>query len=247
MSLDIGIQSRDSFYKKCVLKRIPLDASILIVGAGEHDRNVFYSMGYRNVVISNIDIRQNETSFLPYSYKRLDLSNLECPDNSFDFVVTHACLHHCSSPHKGLLEMYRVSRRGVVIIESRDSLVIRLLQFFKITETYELSAVYYNDGKFGGLNNSNIPNYIYRWTEREVIKTISTYDPSHAIDVYFDYGLSFPASINFEISRIRRFFLFAICVLYRLLSVFLYKQQNLFSFFIDKHNRRTFPWVSLKK
>ena len=33
-------------------------------------------------------------------------------DGAFDFVVVHQGLHHCHSPHRGLLEMYRVARRG---------------------------------------------------------------------------------------------------------------------------------------
>jgi ubiquinone/menaquinone biosynthesis C-methylase UbiE len=43
-------------------------------------------------------------------------------DNSFDFAIVHNGLHHCYSPHRGLLELYRVSRQGILVFEPRDTL-----------------------------------------------------------------------------------------------------------------------------
>jgi ubiquinone/menaquinone biosynthesis C-methylase UbiE len=43
-----------------------------------------------------------------------DAENLSYDDRAFDLVVVHAGLHPCYSPHRALLEMYRVARRCVV-------------------------------------------------------------------------------------------------------------------------------------
>ena len=55
------------------------------------------------------------------------------------------------------------------------------------SEEYELSAVKKNINT-GGVDNTNVPNYVYRWTEREIIKLIKSYKPEINHKIYFDYG-----------------------------------------------------------
>ena len=45
------------------------------------------------------------------SFKQLDINKIEELNESYDYVVAHACIHHCSRPHNGILEMYRVSKK----------------------------------------------------------------------------------------------------------------------------------------
>jgi hypothetical protein len=59
-------------------------------------------------------------------------------------------------------------------------------------------AVYYNEGKFGGVNNSEIPNYIYHWTEREIEKTINTCAPYAEHDFVYNYGSDEPFNASVE-------------------------------------------------
>ena len=73
--------------------------------------------------------------------------------------------------------MYRVCINGVIAIEARDSLLMRVAVRFGFSSKYELEAVVAQGGRSGGLENGPIPNYIYRWTEREFKKTIRSCDP----------------------------------------------------------------------
>jgi ubiquinone/menaquinone biosynthesis C-methylase UbiE len=167
------IREREGFYEDVVRRRIPdRDASILICGGGESDAKTFAKLGYRNVTISNLDTRIDQGHYAPFEWKFENAEALSCSDGSFDYVVIHAAIHHASSPHRVVLEMYRVARKGMLAFEARDSALMHCLERFRVTPTYEHAAVYYNDCKYGGVNNTEIPNFVFRWTEREVEKTI---------------------------------------------------------------------------
>jgi SAM-dependent methyltransferase len=117
--------------------------------------------------------------------------NLTYDDGSFDIVIVHAGLHHCQSPHRALLEMYRVARKCAVAFESRDSLLMRAAVSLGLTESYEVSAISL-DGKNGGVADTGTPNFIYRWTERDVRNTIASYDPARIPQIKFFYDLRIP-------------------------------------------------------
>ena len=174
--------------------------SVIAVCAGSRERDLFAQLGFTNVLITNLDDRiTDEGAFAPFSWSLQDAQNLNVPDASFDFAFVADGLHHCSSPHKALLEMHRVSRKGLVVVESRDNLM-RVATSVGLTPAYELEAVVGNDFKWGGVDNTAIPtNYIYRWTESEFKKTISSFDPSGKHVFRFFYGLNLPfeqAKIN---------------------------------------------------
>ena len=46
-----------------------------------------------------------------------NVNDLTFQDESFDYVFTKETLHHLPTPFKGLCEMFRVAKRGVIIIE----------------------------------------------------------------------------------------------------------------------------------
>lgn len=230
--------TRISFYKNTIDKWITdKNASILVVGGGETDRDVLHSLDFTNVIISNLDSRLKGDEFAPYQWSLQQAENLSYDNAEFDFVVVHAALHHCESPHRALLEMYRVAKVGAIAFESRDSLMMKFLEKVNLTPNYEHIAVYYNDGKFGGVNNTEIPNYIYRWTEREIEKTISTYAPYSKHQFYYNYGNDVPTGPLFE--KKANFRMVAISILkpfYQKFIAFFPKQQNLFAFYITKPN-----------
>ena len=106
------------------------------------------------------------------------VESLPFKDKAFDFVIAHNGLHHCASPHRGLLEMHRVARKGVLVFEPRDSLVSRLGVLFGLGQDYETAAVALSyDRVSGGWRNGPVPNYVYRWTEREIEKVIRSATP----------------------------------------------------------------------
>ena len=136
---------------------VGLDSSVLAACAGPPERELFPSMGYRNVTITNLGKRLSTGAFKPYAWAYQNAQNLSYPDGSFDFAFVSDGLHHCASPHRGLLEMYRVARRGIILFEGRHSLLVRLSVRADITAAYEVSAVAGNQGRYGGVDAPTSP------------------------------------------------------------------------------------------
>ncbi len=212
--------NRETFYENQIKKFIKDKKSkILVLGAGSLDINLFKKLEYVNVTFSNIK-STNEKNLNIYE----NIHDIKIDDSSYDYCVAHACIHHSSKPHLAVLELYRVCAKGALIIEARDSILSRLACNFKISEEYELSAVKKNKS-FGGVDNSNIPNYVFRWTEREVSKLMKSYKPEIDHKIYYDYGFNIKFTKSIFINLIFKLFFFIFK-----------KQQNLFSFFINKEN-----------
>jgi SAM-dependent methyltransferase len=183
---------RIDFYRRVITSWLPdRRISVLVVGAEGNDIDVFAGLGFTDVTLLNLD-RRGPT--LPEGWRFTTGNGHDLPfaDASFDAVVTHATLHHCRSPHRALLEMYRVAKRAVIFIEARDSLLMRCAERMGLTQAYELTAVFYNGGMRGGVDDTSVPNYVYRWTERDVEKTIAAAAPhlQHAFD--YRYALALP-------------------------------------------------------
>ena len=237
-------ENRKKFYEK-LINKIIIDKSskILVVGGTKYDSSIFEKNNFFNVTIGNLD---KNTDYSPHKHTLQDLRNLNLENDSFDYVVANACIHHTSRPHQAILEMYRVSRKGIIVIEGNDSLFIKITNYFGLSQEYELSAIISGDYShdLGGVDNTNIPNFVYRWTEREVYKLISCYEPqfNHKINFYYDSdfegyksvkktGLISPVLLLLETMARFYFFLFK-------------KEKNLFSFFINKSERRLNNWIS---
>jgi hypothetical protein len=129
---------------------------------------------------------------------------MEYPTDAFDYAFVADGLHHCSSPHRALLEMYRVSRDAIIVIESRDSVLMRVAEALGLTQRYEVEAVIGNNFTSGGVDNTVIPNFVYRWTEREFQKTINCFDPTVQHRFRFYYALNLPDRGNTVIGRVVR-------------------------------------------
>ena len=164
---------------------------VLVVCGGELDKATLAGLGFTNVVISNLDERAG-SAIAPFAWARQDAERLTYADGEFDVVMVHAGLHHCHSPHRALLEMFRVARKCVVVFEARDSLMMRLAVRFGFTFDYELEAVTDDNFEHGGVANGPVPNFVYRWTEREIEKTIASFDPGHQHVFRYYYGLRVP-------------------------------------------------------
>jgi hypothetical protein len=74
--------------------------------------------------------------------------------------------------------MYRVARRGLLVFEPQDTLLTRLGVRLGVGQRYELAAVADNDLRWGGVQNTDVPNFVYRWTERDIRKTLAAFDPT---------------------------------------------------------------------
>jgi len=163
------------------------------VCAGTEDWELLCSLGFINAVVSNLD-----EAFAPLvpegAWSCQDAQSLSYGDRSFDWVFVSEGLHHCRSPHRALVEMYRVCRVGIVAIEARDSSLVRLAVRLGMADAYELAAVTEQGFQAGGLDNTSVPNHIYRWTESEVAKTLRSYDPTGEPGIELRYGLRLPTA-----------------------------------------------------
>jgi ubiquinone/menaquinone biosynthesis C-methylase UbiE len=227
---------RFKFYQNQILKFLHKDKSILVLGASSDEASLFHKLQFKKITLSNLDLAQLKGAE-KYNFKKIkiDFRNLfKLENNSYDYVAVHASIHHTSKPHNTLLEMYRIAKHGILIIESNDSFIMRLSVKLNFSEDFEKSAV--NESNYGGgVDESNVPNYVYRWTEREVKKLFYSYQPDKKINIVFDYqdnifneGLS-NNSIRKKIIKFSYIFLKIIFFIFP-------KQKNLMSIYIDKKN-----------
>ena len=207
---------RKNFYSKIIKKYLEnkINNTILVLGAGNLDKEVLKK--YSNIFFTNVN-KQNEKEIK----SNIFMQNLPYNNNSYDYVITHASIHHCSKPHAAILEMLRVAKCGIIFIESRDCFLTRLSCSLGLSEIYEYSATK-NDDR-GGVDCTNVPNFVYRWTEKEVLKLINSYKPLNKYKIYFDYDYHFKFLNNFFINFFLWFF-FTIFV----------NQKNLMSVYIKK-------------
>lgn len=220
--------------------------NLLAVCAGTAEKDLFEVMGFSDVVISNLDERMTEAQMAPFGWSRQDAQALSFSDGSFDVVFVADGLHHCSSPHRALLEMYRVARRAIVVIESRDSALMRLANRLGLSPEYEIEAVIGNVFAYGGVDNTPVPNYIYRWTEAEFKKTICSYNPMGRHRFQFFYGLNLPhESAKFKKTRFKSVVLWLVVPFLRLFTFVFKRQCNSFAMVATKpelpHDR--WPWL----
>ena len=178
--------------------RIPVDQGVLIVGGSAADEQLLRQVGFQHIINSNLPTdmgRLDGEEALPDTqHIALDVEQMDLPSGSHDLVFASEVLHHCSSPHKALCEMLRVSRRYVVFMEPNDSLAMNTLVKMNFSFPYELPAVIAHDYQSGGLRDSHIPNFIYRWNRHEVVKVVSSYVPERIFTVrahpYWDFSVT---------------------------------------------------------
>ena len=246
-----GVGERDAFYRRTLERLLDDNAltremSVLVVAGDRADADVFRALGFGDVTISNLDERIEPDAFAPYRWSRQDAEALGFADGSFDFAVVSAGLHHCRSPHRALLELYRVARRGLLALESRDSAAMRVAARVGLVPEYELTAVTANEFRAGGVANTAVPNFVYRWTEREVEKTISSFAPHARHRFLYFREFEFPDSLlDLERSDSRVRALRALRPVAAAMARVLPSQANLFAFAVLKPDlpRDLQPWL----
>jgi hypothetical protein len=229
-----------------VLRR---DHSVLVQFAGEFDCEVVTRLELRNVTFANL-APDSASSRLPGAV-HMDAHRVDMPDHSFDHVVGHAGLHHCSRPHEALHEMYRLARRTVVAVENQDSPLMRLACRLGLAGSYEHLAVSDGGGTTGGVDGTGMPNHVYRWTRREVCKTVASFDPARVVPIEFhaqwligaDRALT-PVMRSVVGEREAPRGAALIAALNAGLNGAARRQGNIFGFTIRKDRSRPQPWTS---
>jgi SAM-dependent methyltransferase len=178
--------------------RMTLEERALIVGGSAQDEQILRDVGFEHIVNSNLPTDMNrlfrgETA-PETKHVALDAEQIDLPSDSFDLVFASEVLHHCVSPHKALCEMLRVSRKYVIFMEPNDSFAMNALVKLNFSFPYELPAVIDHNYESGGLRDSQIPNFIYRWNRHEVVKTVSSCIAERIFSVhtnpYWDFSVT---------------------------------------------------------
>ena len=159
------------------------DDSVLVQFAGSFDEAVCAEVGLTNCSFSNIAPDTHSTGHT--SAVTFDAHRMPQPPKSFDHVMGHAGLHHCSRPHEALYEMYRLARKTVIFVENQDSVMMRAAARAGVVPWHELPAVIDGEYRSGGVDGTGVPNYVYRWTRREVRKAVGSFDPAYTVPIEF--------------------------------------------------------------
>jgi hypothetical protein len=142
--------------------------------------------------------------------------------------------------------MFRAASKGIVVFEPRDSFLTRWGVKLNFGQDYEAAAVAANGGVAGGVRNTAVPNYVYRWNEREIEKTISSYCPWGRSRFIYRYALRIPWA-RLRMMNNRAFF-WLIRLLQPAMQLYFLcfpKQANGFAFVVVKPEapRDLQPWL----
>lgn len=232
------------------LKWIKQKDKILIVCGNQDDNKVLKNLKFSNYLITSIYKKLPAVE----NYQQADAQQLPFKNHSFDVVIVNAGLHHCDSPHRALTEMYRVAKRIMIVHEAQDSLMVRLMVKLKIVMDYETGVISCGGG---GLNNTAIPNFVYRWTKKEVIKTLNSYDPTknHKITFFnsFRFYLDYfePDEYLGKHPIVKFIGKDTIKLIVRLITLMLNivakKQGNDFAFVVHKNDSPSQSWINARR
>jgi SAM-dependent methyltransferase len=218
---------------------ITLGDSIVVFCGGTVDVDALRALGFSDVTITNLDERYEGCA--PYQWSLQNAERTTYADRSFDWAFVHAGLHHCESPHRALLEMLRVTRKGVLVIEARDSALMRVANKLNLSPEFEIHAVINEKRLLGGVSNGPVPNYIYRWTEREVQKLVESRYPERANAFRYFYGMRQPLFCGY--TGAKRAAALTIWQAARVFQAVFPRQGNTFAFAV-LHSDKVKPWMT---
>jgi SAM-dependent methyltransferase len=167
---------------------IDTKGKLLVMGGSRQDVELLIFAGFNDITLSNLNPELEERPRTNPGVKlkllAIDAEQIGLPDGSFDCVFAHEVLHHCRSLHGALCEMLRVARKHVALLEPNDSFSMRVLTWAGFSFSYEIFSVVHHGHEAGGVRNSCIPNFIYRWSANELRKTVSSYLAEYEFLVY---------------------------------------------------------------
>lgn len=140
-------------------KRFALDGQSVLVASCGNGIDVHYlRKHFADVRFHASDIAESAVALTMDTFavdgSVQDNEHLLFPDDTFDYSLVAASLHHLLRPHMGLYELLRVSRKGVIAIEPNDCWLTRLAVRLKLAKEYE----------------PDTGNYVFRYGRRDVEK-----------------------------------------------------------------------------
>ena len=235
--MNINITRRWKFFIKQLVNFIKKEDEVLIISGSITEVFILKKYGYENITITYYDEKTKiniEQEFKNINFIKLDLSKNNFDIKKYNYVIICNTLHHLNKPHQTILNLYDIANKGLMIFEGNDSFVTRILSKINLMETFENSAIS-KDGK-GGLLNSNVANYIYRWTEREIAKLLFSYDPKHKNKLYFNYSYDlFNKEVQKKINFAFKFFSPILKIIAHIIFKIFPNQGNILITFIKKN------------
>lgn len=135
------------------------DKTLLVASCGcgidAHYLKKYYNP--RKICFTDIHMRAMEktkSNFHKESFVLTDNHKLSFKDNAFDYVFVGASLHHLKEPLRGIYELLRVAKEGLIVIEPNDSWLTRAFEKLGWASEYE----------------PDHDNYVYRFSKRDVVK-----------------------------------------------------------------------------
>lgn len=226
---------------------IARDDSVLVQFAGTFDELVCREVGLTNCTFVNI-APDSPSSAIDGAV--VDAHEMPYESRGFDHVIGHSGLHHCSRPHEALHEMYRIAARTVLLVENQDSALMRLATRAGVVSWHELPAVIDGDYESGGVDGTGVPNFVYRWTRRELAKAVASFDPAYEIpiEIHTEWNLGqgraasavLQRKLHLSDARAERTFLAGQRLMNRVAS----RQGNIFAATIRKDLAKLHPWMA---
>ena len=131
--------------------------------------------------ISEQALEKARSCFYEHTFAIVDNERLAFADNSFDYVFIAASLHHLKEPARGLYELLRVARRGLIVIEPNDTWLTRLFERLGLAHQYEVEH----------------GNYVYRYGKRDVEKIAKALFFKYDLDRFFAIHRTAKTSFEF--------------------------------------------------
>lgn len=147
---------------KRLLERGKLDLNgktVLVASSGSGIDGYYLKKMYSSAKLffSDINLAGMEklrSNFLAEPAVLSDNCSLAFKDSSFDYAYIAASLHHLNEPAKGIYELLRVAKEGIIAIEPNDSWLSRIFGCLGIAHEYEVDH----------------GNYVYRFSKRDIVK-----------------------------------------------------------------------------
>ena len=113
---------------ECIIPLIKKDEEWLTIGDGRYgtDANFIISNGGKAHAsdVSDTLLRIGSEKGFIKEYSQQNAEKLNFSDESFDYVLIKEALHHLPRPWVAVYEAFRVSRKGVILIEPSDEPIL---------------------------------------------------------------------------------------------------------------------------
>jgi ubiquinone/menaquinone biosynthesis C-methylase UbiE len=145
-------------------------ATWLTIGDGRYgsDGSILKNLGAKNISCSDISIKLlalAKKKKLIKKYYKQNAENLTFKSSTYDYVLCKESFHHFSKPYLALYEMFRVSKKGVILIEPSDEIIEK--GFFSFI--YKFIRFLMNQTNSGD-GFEEVGNYVYKISKREMAK-----------------------------------------------------------------------------